>query len=47
MIALSFKTQGTNCLYQFFIKFQCNQNDTFRVKKNYIIVAATTSSVKT
>ena len=46
MIAISFKTHGTNGLYNFFIKFQCNQNDTCRVNKNYILVAATISSVK-
>ena len=46
MIAISFKTHGTNCRYKFFIKFQYNHNNIFRVNKNYIIVEATISSLK-
>ena len=45
MITISFKTQGTNCLYKFFIKFQSNQNENLWVNKSYISVADTISSV--
>ena len=44
MVAISFKTHEPKCFNKFFVKFQCNQTVTFRVKKNYIIVAATISS---
>ena len=36
MFTISFKTYGTNSLYKFFIKLQCNQNDTFKVNQNYM-----------
>ena len=39
---------GAHLKHVVFIKFQCNQNDTFSVNKNYdIIVVATISSVQT
>ena len=41
MITTSFKKQGTNCLYKFFLEIQSNQNRTFWVNKIYINLAAT------